>query len=143
MTKKNVCRAEHINHVCIAVRNLDATLEFYEKMFGVKSKGIEEIEDQGVLAALVRIGGSQLEFIQPLEESGSVARFIESRGESVHHICLEVDDLQGKLDILDEQGLRLIDRSPRKGLSGMIAFLHPSTTGGILYELVDRDSAER
>ena len=143
MTKKNVCRAEHINHVCIAVRNLDATLEFYEKMFDVKSKGIEEIEDQGVLAALVRIGGSQLEFIQPLEESGSVARFIESRGESVHHICLEVDDLQGKLDILDEQGLRLIDRSPRKGLSGMIAFLHPSTTGGILYELVDRDSAER
>jgi len=143
LTKKNVCRAEHINHVCIAVRNLDATLEFYEKMFGVKSKGIEEIEDQGVLAALVRIGGSQLEFIQPLEESGSVARFIESRGESVHHICLEVDDLQGKLDILDEQGLRLIDRSPRKGLSGMIAFLHPSTTGGILYELVDRDSAER
>lgn len=143
MTKKNVCRAEHINHVCIAVRNLDATLEFYEKMFDVKSKGIEEIEDQGVLAALVRIGGSQLEFIQPLEESSSVARFIESRGESVHHICLEVDDLQGKLDILDEQGLRLIDRSPRKGLSGMIAFLHPSTTGGILYELVDRDSAER
>ena len=143
MTKKNVCRAEHINHVCIAVRNLDTTLEFYEKMFDVKSKGIEEIEDQGVLAALVRIGGSQLEFIQPLEESSSVARFIESRGESVHHICLEVDDLQGKLDILDEQGLRLIDRSPRKGLSGMIAFLHPSTTGGILYELVDRDSAER
>lgn len=143
MVKEIVCRAEHINHVCIAVRDLDATLEFYETTFGVKSKGVEEIEDQGVLAALVRVGGSQLEFIQPLEGSGSVARFIESRGESVHHICFEVDDLQGKLDKLDRQGLRLIDKSPRKGLSGMIAFLHPSATGGILYELVDSDSAER
>ena len=143
MVKEIVCRAEHINHVCIAVRDLDATLEFYETTFGVKSKGVEEIEDQGVLAALVRVGGSQLEFIQPLEGSGSVARFIESRGESVHHICFEVDDLEGKLDKLDRQGLRLIDKSPRKGLSGMIAFLHPSAPGGILYELVDSDSAER
>jgi len=143
MTDKAICRAEHINHVCIAVKDIEATLSFYETLFGVYSKGIEEIEDQGVRAALVRIGGSQLEFIQPIDESGGVARFIESRGETVHHICFEVDNLQAKLDVLDEQGIRLIDKNPRKGLSGMIGFLHPSATGGILYELVDRETAQR
>ena len=143
MTDKTICRAEHINHVCIAVKDIEATLSFYETLFGVYSKGIEEIEDQGVRAALVRIGGSQLEFIQPTDESGGVAKFIESRGETVHHICFEVDNLQAKLDMLDEQGIRLIDKNPRKGLSGMIGFLHPSSTGGVLYELVDRETAQR
>ena len=143
MTDKPICRAEHINHVCIAVKDIEATLSFYETLFGVYSKGIEEIEDQGVRAALVRIGGSQLEFIQPTDESGGVAKFIESRGETVHHICFEVDNLQAKLDMLDERGIRLIDKNPRKGLSGMIGFLHPSSTGGVLYELVDRETAQR
>ena len=143
MTDKPICRAEHINHVCIAVKDIDATLTLYETLFGVYSNGSEEIEDQGVRAALVRIGGSQLEFIQPIDETGGVARFIESRGETVHHICFEVDDLQAKLNVLDAQGIRLIDKEPRKGLSGMIGFIHPSSTGGVLYELVDRNTAQR
>ena len=104
---------------------------------------IEDIQDQGVKAALVRVGASQLEFIQPTDENGGVARFIESRGETVHHICFEVDDLQGKLDKLDNEGVRLIDKTPREGLSGMIGFIHPSSTAGILYELVDRNTAKR
>ena len=87
---KSVCTALHINHVCIAVRDIEDTLGFYRLTFGTGSADIEEIEDQGVRAALVRVGGSQLEFIQPTDSTGGVARFIESRGEGVHHICLEV-----------------------------------------------------
>ena len=143
MTNSPVCRAEHINHIGIAVKDIDSTLEFYKTMFGAISSGIEDIEDQGVKAALVRVGASQLEFIQPTDENGGVARFIESRGETVHHICFEVDDLQGKLDTLDNEGVRLIDKTPREGLSGMIGFIHPSSTAGILYELVDRNTAKR
>jgi methylmalonyl-CoA epimerase len=138
-----VCRAEHLNHVCIAVKDIESTLDFYKSMFGITSSGVENIEDQGVKAALVRVGGSQLEFIQPTDKKSGVARFIENRGESVHHICFEVDDLQGKLDKLDEEGVRLIDKKSREGLSGMIGFVHPSETAGILYELVDRETAKR
>ena len=98
MNNNPVCRAEHINHIGIAVKDINSTLEFYKTMFGAISSGIEDIEDQGVKSALVRVGASQLEFIQPTDENGGVARFIESRGETVHHICFEVDDLQGKLD---------------------------------------------
>ena len=105
MLNKSVCRAEHINHVCIAVRDLEDSLSFYKDVFGAEpQEDIEEIQDQGVLAALVRVGGSQIEFIQPLESSNGVARFIEKNGESVHHICFEVDNLQDKLDSLDNAG---------------------------------------
>ena len=144
MLNEAVCRAEHINHVCIAVRDLEDSLSFYKNLFGVEpQEPIEEIEDQGVLAALVRVGGSQIEFIQPLNSSNGVARFIEKNGESVHHICFEVDGLQDKLDSLNTAGFNLIDKKPREGLSGRIAFLHPKSTKGILYELVDRDGAKR
>lgn len=144
MLNKTICRAEHINHVCIAVKDLEESLDFYKNVFGVEPQvPIEEIEDQGVLAALVRVGGSQIEFIQPLDSSNGVARFIEKNGESVHHICFEVDDLQDKLDSLGTSGFNLIDKKPREGLSGMIAFVHPKSTKGILYELVDRDGAKR
>lgn len=144
MLNKSVCRAEHINHVCIAVRDLEDSLSFYKDVFGAEpQQDIEEIQDQGVLAALVRVGGSQIEFIQPLESSNGVARFIEKNGESVHHICFEVDNLQDKLDSLDNAGFNLVDKTPREGLSGMIAFIHPKSTKGVLYELVDRDGAKR
>ena len=137
------CTAEHLNHICIAVRDIEDTLRFYEGLFGVGGAEVREIEDQGVRAALVRVGGSQLEFIQPTDPEGGVARFIERKGEGVHHICFEVDDLEGKLDMLESGGVELIDRTPRRGLSGMIAFIHPRSTRGVLIELVDRDSTGR
>ena len=144
MLAKSVCRAEHINHVCIAVKDIEDSLTFYKDVFGAEpQESIEEIEDQGVLAALVRVGGSQIEFILPLDSSNGVGKFIEKNGESVHHICFEVDNLQNKLDSLDDAGFNLIDKNPREGLSGMIAFIHPKSTKGILYELVDRDGAKR
>ncbi len=137
------CVARHLNHVCIAVNDIDDTLAFYGDVFGAAAAEVEDIEDQAVRAALVRVGGSQLEFIQPTDPSGGVARFIERRGEGVHHIAFEVENLQERLDALAASGVRLIDAAPREGLSGMIAFLHPRSTRGVLIELVDQDTARR
>ncbi len=137
------CVARHINHVAIAVKDIDASLALYGKIFGVSSDDIQDIEDQAVRATLVRIGGSQLELIQPTDPDGAIARFIERRGEGLHHVCFEVDDLQGTLDRLAEHNIELLDREPRQGLSGTIAFLHPRSTGGVLIELVDQQDARR
>ena len=140
---QQTCAAKHLNHVCIAVRDIEETLSFYRNVFGLGNSDIEDVPDQGVKATLVRVGGSLLEFIQPTDPEGGVARFIERRGEGVHHICFEVEDLQEKLDLLGQRGIELIDKAPRQGLSGMIAFLHPRSTGGVLIELVDQDTARR
>ena len=142
-SKGSPCAARHLNHVCKAVNDIEATLGFYKTTFGTGDTEIEDIEDQAVKAALVRVGGSQLEFIQPTDPEGGVAKFIERRGEGVHHICFEVENLQGTLDNLGESGVQLIDKSPREGLSGMIGFIHPRSTGGVLIELVDQDTARR
>ena len=144
MNNESTCSARHINHVCIAVLNIEETLEFYENLFGVTKSGeIETIEDQGVKAALVRVGASQLEFIQPIDNENGVAKFIERRGEGVHHICFEVDNLESKLKDLDLAGVQLIDKEPRDGLSGTIGFIHPKSTRGVLIELVDQKTARR
>jgi len=144
VNNESTCNARHINHVCIAVLNIEETLVFYENLFGVTKSGeIETIEDQGVKAALVRVGASQLEFIQPIDNENGVAKFIERRGEGVHHICFEVDNLESKLNELDLAGVQLIDKEPRDGLSGTIGFIHPKSTRGVLIELVDQKTARR
>ena len=144
MNNESTCSARHINHVCIAVLNIEETLAFYENLIGVTKSGeIETIEDQGVKAALVRVGASQLEFIQPIDNENGVAKFIEKRGEGVHHICFEVDNLESKLNDLDLAGVQLIDKEPRDGLSGTIGFIHPKSTRGVLIELVDQKTARR
>ncbi len=143
LTESTGCVARHFNHVAIAVRDIEATLDFYHATFGVDTGGVVEIADQKVKAALVRVGGSQLEFIQPTDEGGGVARFIESRGEGVHHICFEMEGLPDRLKQLKDAGVRLIDEVPREGLSGEIAFIHPKATGGVLIELVDSATARR
>ena len=143
MTTRTDCVARHINHVCIAVSDIEATVAFYQRVFGVGEAEIEDVEDQGVRACLIRVGGSQIEFIQPTDPGGGVARFIERKGEGMHHIGFEVDDIQGTLNGLDAEGVRLIDKAPREGLSGEIAFIHPRATGGVLVELVDAATARR
>ncbi|MDA1188181.1 MAG: methylmalonyl-CoA epimerase [Chloroflexi bacterium] len=138
------CVARHINHVAIAVRDIQTSLSMYQGLFGAGDAAeIEEIADQKVKACLVRIGGSQIEFIQPTDLDSGVAKFIEKRGESVHHICFEVDKLSERLKALKASGVQLIDEKPRHGLSGQIAFIHPKSTGGVLIELVDQDTAKR
>ena len=143
MREQPICTARHLNHVAIAVRDIEDTLSFYRKVFGLEDAEIQEIAEQGVRAALVRLGGSQLEFIEPSDPAGGVARFIARRGEGLHHICFEVEDLDRTLELLDASDIELIDKAPREGLAGMIAFMHPRATYGVLIELVDRDTARR
>ena len=143
MAETTGCVARHINHVAIAVRDIEVSLGFYRATFGVVTNEIVDIPDQGVRAALVRIGGSQLELIEPTDDSGGVARFIDRQGEGLHHICFEVDDLAARLGQLRDAGLELVDEAPREGLSGDIAFIHPKSTGGVLVELVNAATAKR
>ncbi len=137
------CTAQHVNHVCLAVRDIEDTLRFYQGLFGIGEAEVEDIEDQQVRAALVKVGGTQIEFIQPTDAGGGVARFIERRGEGMHHVCFEVDDLAATLKRLEAEDVQLIDKTPRQGLSGMIAFIHPRATRGVLIELVDSNSVGR
>ena len=143
MSEAPVCVARHVNHVALVVNDMDETLDFYRKTFGVGSAETEEVPDQGVRAAVVRIGGTLLELIEPTDPTSGVARYIERRGEGMHHICFEVDDLKDTLSRLDAADVQLVDKTPRKGLVGNIAFLHPRSTRGVLIELVDADGAMR
>ena len=142
-SQQPICVARELNHIAIAVKNIEETLELYRLLFGLESGQIKEIVDQGVRAALIKVGKTQLEIIQPVQASGSVSRFINKKGEGLHHICFEVENLRATLKRLDEQGIELIDSSPREGLSGMIAFLHPSATRGTLIELIEPDTKNR
>lgn len=125
-----------VHHVAIAVKNLDEALKLYENLFGVKASKIEDVPEQGVKAALIPIGDSgEIEFIEPIDPNGGVAKFLESRGEGIHHICLEVDNIDQALNTVAERGGQLIDKKGRKGLAGQIGFLHPKSTKGVLIEL--------
>ncbi|MBM03611.1 MAG: methylmalonyl-CoA epimerase [Chloroflexi bacterium] len=136
----SLCKVENLNHVCIAVNDIKKSIHFYSKIFGTKATEITEISDQGVLATLISLGNTHLEFIQPLDVNGSIAKFIQKRGEGIHHICFEVENLEQTLNNLDSGDIDLIDKKPRKGLAGNIAFIHPKSTYGTLIELVDKNS---
>ena len=126
-----------VHHVAIAVKNLDEALKVYENLFGVKASKIENVPEQGLKVALIPIGdGSEIEFLEPIDPNGGVAKFLESRGEGIHHICLEVDNIDQVLNTVAERGCQLIDKKSRKGLAGQIGFLHPKSTKGVLIELV-------
>ena len=138
-----LCVIQNLNHVCLAVNDIEETLDFYQEMFGIDRPEVKYLEDQAVLATLVAIGGSQLEFIQPTDPDSGVAKFINNRGEGMHHICFEVENLSEKLKVFAVAGVKLIDQIPRDGLSGQIAFIHPKSTRGVLVELVDKSSTVR
>jgi methylmalonyl-CoA/ethylmalonyl-CoA epimerase len=129
---------KRIDHVAVAVNSLDDAVSNFEKLFGIKPAKIEEIPDQGVKAALIHIGDTELEFIQPIKPDTGVAKFLENKGEGIHHICLEVDDTDGELKRLEGAGAKLIDKQGRKGLAGKIGFIHPKSVNGILMELAQK-----
>ena len=127
---------KRIDHVAIAVKNLDATLQLWENLFDLKPSKIEVLKDQGVKAALLSLGdGSEIELMEPIEGKGGIASFLKKRGEGIHHICLEVEDTDSELTKLEHKGIQLIDKRGRPGLSGKVGFLHPKSTGGVLIEL--------
>ena len=131
------CTVRHADHVGIAVRDLEAAMALFHDVFGVPRGEVAVLEDQGVKATLLPLGQTRLELLEPLSPESPVGRFIQRRGEGLHHLALNVDDIDGKLRALAERGVELVDSSPREGLSGTIAFLHPRSTHGVLTELVE------
>ena len=127
-----------IDHIAIAVSSIDDALKVFGEVFGLKADHIEEIPDQKVKAATVRIGDTNIEFIEPTDPDSGVAKFMEKKGESIHHICVEVADIVAELKALEAKGVALIDKQARKGLAGRIAFVHPKSTKGVLMELVQK-----
>jgi methylmalonyl-CoA/ethylmalonyl-CoA epimerase len=126
-----------IEHVALAVSDLDASIAHYERMWGLSVSHRERVDDQGVEEAMLPLGDSNLQLIAPTGSGTTVQRFIERRGEGLHHIAYEVDDLTDVLNQLKSQGVRLIDETPRRGGRGhMVAFVHPSANHGLLVELI-------
>ena len=124
-----------IAHIGIATHSIDAMLEFYKKL-GLEVKCTEIVKDQQVKVAVMQVGDSAIELIESTAESSPVSRFISSRGQGLHHVTFEVDDLEKHLEILKDQNIRLIDENPRYGADGaLVAFIHPDSTGGVLIEL--------
>lgn len=131
----------HIEHIGIAVNSLDEAIPFYEEVLGLKCYNIEEVADQKVRTAFFKVGQTKIELLESTDPSGPVSKFIEKRGEGIHHIAFAVTGLEDKLKKAESSGVRLIDTSPRKGAEGLdIAFLHPKSTFGVLTELCEDKS---
>jgi methylmalonyl-CoA/ethylmalonyl-CoA epimerase len=126
----------HIEHIGIAVRKLSDHLPYYENVLGVKCYNVEEVADQKVKTAFFKVGQTKIELLEPTSEESPVAKFIEKRGEGIHHIAFAVPDVAKALSEVEAKNVQLIDKAPRKGAEGLqIAFLHPKSTGSVLTEL--------
>jgi methylmalonyl-CoA epimerase len=124
-----------VHHVGIVVREMEQAMRFYRDMLGLHVHKLETIEEQGVKAALLTLGDSEIELLEPVVPDNGVARYLESRGEGLHHVCFEVDDVDRDLDALKQREIELIDQTTRIGLAGRICFLHPKAMDGTLIEL--------
>ena len=130
-----------IDHIGVAVKSIDAALEFWERTLGVSCHGVEEVAEQKVKTAFLPRKDSEVELLEPTAEDSPVAKFIAKKGEGMHHMALRVDDLEAALAELKAKGVRLIDEKPRRGAGGaLIAFIHPTATGGVLLELCQRQA---
>lgn len=128
-------KAKHIEHIGIAVANLDESITYYEKVLGLKCYAIEEVKDQKVRTAFFRIGDAKIELLESTDPDGPIGKFIEKKGPGIHHLAFAVDNVEESLQHAKEQGVRLIDEQPRKGAEGLsIGFLHPKSTHGVLTE---------
>ena len=128
----------HIEHLGIAVKNLEEAIPYYENVLGLKCYNIEEVADQKVRTAFFKVGDTKIELLEPTSPESTIAKFIENRGEGVHHIAFATKGIEGALAEVEEKGVRLIDKTPRAGAEGLtIAFLHPKSTQGVLTELCE------
>jgi methylmalonyl-CoA/ethylmalonyl-CoA epimerase len=128
----------HIEHIGIAVENLDSAIDFYERIFGLKCYSIEDVPEQKVRTAFFLVGQTKIELLESTDSEGPIGKFIEKRGEGIHHIAFAVSAIEEKLKFAKTEGVRLIDSVPRKGAEGLqIAFLHPKSTFGVLTELCE------
>jgi methylmalonyl-CoA epimerase len=127
-----------IDHIGVAVADLDAALALHEQTYGMPAVHRETVTEQGVEAVLLDVGENHVELLRPLSDDTPVGRFLAKRGPGLHHVAYQVPDIDGALARLRELGVRLIDETPRAGIRGSrVAFLHPSASGGVLTELVE------
>ncbi len=125
-----------IDHIGIAVKDIEETAKFYRDLLGMKFLGVEEVADQKVKVAFFEIGETHIELVCPTSPESAVAKHLEKKGEGIHHICYATDDIEAELARLKEQGARLVDEKPRLGAHGAkIAFIHPKSSKGVLTEL--------
>ena len=130
--------AKAVNHIGIAVSSIAAHRDFYEKALGAEYLGEEIVADQKVKVGFFKVGDVKLELLEPTDPESTIAKFIEKKGEGIHHMAFASTGLQENLDELSGKGVQLIDKAPRKGAEGLnIAFLHPKATGGVLLELCE------
>ena len=126
-----------INHLGIATKGIDEALKFWSDALGLENVHTEIVEDQKVRVAMLPIGESRVELLEPTSDDSPISNFLEKRGGGIHHIAIEVDDIEASLAQLKSKGMRLIDESPRIGAEGcLVAFVHPAATNGVLLELV-------
>jgi len=128
----------HIEHLGIAVNSLEEAIPFYEKLLGTPCYNIEEVPEQKVKTAFFKIGQTKIELLESTDPEGPIGKFLENKGPGVHHVAFNVEGLQTTLEEAEANGIRLIDKTPRKGAEGLnIAFLHPKSTLGVLMELCE------
>ncbi len=129
-----------VDHIGIATRHLDEALALWQDALGLKVDSTEEVVEQGVRVAMLAIGETHIELLEPLSPSSPVGKFLEKRGPGIHHIAVRVPDIRAALAQLKEKGTRLIDETPRLGAAGcLVAFVHPSSANGVLLELVQHE----
>jgi methylmalonyl-CoA/ethylmalonyl-CoA epimerase len=129
----------HIEHIGIAVKSLETAIPYYEQVLGLTCYSIEEVADQKVKTAFFMVGQTKIELLESTSEDGPIAKFIEKKGEGIHHLAFAVNGLADVLPETEAKGIQLIDKQPRKGAEGLqIAFLHPKSTFGVLTELCEK-----
>jgi len=136
---------ENLYHVAIAVRDLSAVEEVYKTVLGLRVEHREVVEDQGVNTSMLvpEDGGTAIELLEPLDKNSPISKFLDKRGEGIHHICYKVDDIEAVLERLKKQGVRLIDETPRPGAyNSRVAFIHPKAMNGVLVELAEVNKAD-
>jgi len=129
----------HIEHIGIAVKNLNEAIKFYEAILGLKCYAVEEVKDQKVKTAFFKIGQTKIELLETTDSKGPIGKFIEKKGEGIHHIAYAAENLDQSLTELKEKNVNLIDETPRKGAEGLnIAFINPKSTFGVLTEICEK-----
>lgn len=132
-------KVKRVNHIGIAVESLDDALRFWREVLGLEPVEIEEIASMKVRAAKLRPGETDVELLESTDDEGPIGKFVANKGPGIHHICLEVDDIEGAIAELSAAGYRLIDEEPRVGAGGYrVAFVHPKSCGGVLLELSEK-----
>ncbi|WP_144547598.1 methylmalonyl-CoA epimerase [Bacillus sp. X1(2014)] len=128
-----------VDHIGIAVKSIEKALPFYTDVLNLPLIGIEEVDTQKVRVAFLKAGSTKLELLEPTSEESAIAKFIEKRGEGIHHVALGVDSIEERIREMKEQGIRMIDGQSRPGAGGAnIAFMHPKSTSGVLFELCEK-----